>query len=63
MAGSISPERVPIKRPAKGVKPMVVSMHLPPFTAEMLEPFPKWQVTTFVSAAGLPKSSMAREAT
>ena len=44
----MSPQRVPIIRPARGVIPMEVSMHFPSFTALIEEPFPIWQVTIFV---------------
>ena len=42
---SRSPERVPMGRPARGVKPMEVSTLLPPSTAVTEEPLPRWQVT------------------
>ena len=34
-------------------------MHLPPFTAAMLEPLPRWQVMMRVSSAGMFSFSMA----
>ena len=43
------PQRVPMTRPSSGVKPMVVSMDLPPSTAVMLAPLPRWQVMIFRS--------------
>ena len=58
-AASISPLRVPIGTPARGVKPMDVSMHLPPSTAEMEEPLPRWQVTILSSSGFLPRYSAA----
>ena len=48
--GSITPQRVPIIRPARGVRPIEVSMHLPESMAVMEEPFPRWQVMTFISS-------------
>ena len=59
IAGSISPERVPMIRPASGVNPIEVSTDLPPSTAQTLAPFPKWQTITFVSSSGLPSISAA----
>ena len=53
--GSMSPQRVPISTPANGVRPMLVSTHLPPSTAVMLLPLPKWQVTILISFASLPR--------
>ncbi len=47
-AASTSPARVPITRPSKGVKPIVVSMDLPFLTAHTEPPLPKWQVIVFV---------------
>ena len=41
IAGSISPERVPIISPSSGVSPILVSTDLPLSTADILEPFPK----------------------
>ena len=49
MAGSMSPLRVPIMTPASGVKPMDVLTDLPPSTAVMLAPLPRWQVMIFIS--------------
>ena len=45
--GSSVPVRVPIINPSRGVSPMLVSMTLPPSTAAMEEPLPKWQVMIF----------------
>ena len=45
------------------VKPMEVSMHFPPFTAVMEEPFPMWQVMIFVSSTGLSSSFAISAAT
>ncbi len=39
--GSRSPERVPIIRPPVGVKPIVVSIEMPPYTAARLAPLPR----------------------
>ena len=36
------PERVPIGSPSSGVKPIDVSMHLPPTDADIEAPFPRW---------------------
>ena len=58
MAGSIQPDRVPIGTPSRGVRPMEVSMHLPPFTAEMDEPLPRWHTMILRSSAGLPQSPL-----
>ena len=52
-ATSMSPLRVPMGTPARGVKPMDVSMHLPQSTAEMEEPLPRWQVTILSSSGFL----------
>ena len=51
IAGSIEPERVPIIIPSRGVRPIVVSKHLPPLIAEIDEPLPRWQVTILSSSA------------
>ena len=59
MAGSIEPQRVPMMMPSSGVRPMVVSKHLPSLTAEMEEPFPRWQVTILVPSALPPSISIA----
>ncbi len=45
MAGSRSPERVPMTRPSAGVSPMLVSTTRPPWMAAMLQPLPRWHVT------------------
>ena len=57
---SRSPERVPMGRPARGVKPMEVSTLLPPSTAAMEEPLPRWQVMIFSSEGSLPSMAAAR---
>ena len=57
MAGSISPQRVPMGRPSNGVRPMEVSMHLPPRAALTLEPLPRWQVMTRVSSFFMPAAT------
>ena len=46
IAGSKSPERVPIIRPSRGVRPIEVSTHLPPIDAEIDAPFPRWHTIT-----------------
>ena len=43
-AASISPERVPMTMPSRGVMPIEVSTHLPSLTAESEEPLPRWQM-------------------
>ena len=60
---SISPARVPIGRPARGVRPMEVSTQRPPLTAAREEPLPRWQDTTFSSAGSRPRISAARRDT
>lgn len=61
-AGSISPERVPITSPSKGVSPMEVSTHRPPRTADADAPLPRWSTITLTSSGALPSSSaVARE--
>ena len=60
---SISPARVPMGRPARGVRPMEVSMHLPPLMAATEEPLPRWQVMIFRSAMSLPSIAAARAET
>ena len=60
---SMSPARVPMGRPASGVRPMEVSTHLPPSTAAREEPLPRWQDTIFRSLGSLPSSSAARRVT
>ena len=54
IAGSISPQRVPMTIPSKDVKPMLVSTDLPPAMAAILEPLPKWHVMIFKSSMGIP---------
>ena len=46
IAGSRSPERVPIIRPSSGVRPIDVSTHLPPIEAEIEAPLPRWHTIT-----------------
>ena len=62
-AGSISPQRVPIKTPARGVKPIEVSMDRPPWTAVMELPLPRWHVTILSLSTGLSRISAARRET
>ena len=59
----MSPQRVPMGRPARGVKPIEVSTLLPPSTAAMEEPLPRWQEISFSSSMGLPSIAAARWAT
>ena len=58
--GSTSPQRVPIIRPSVGVKPILVSMLLPSFTAVMLPPLPTWQVMIFLPFGSTPRNSHTR---
>jgi hypothetical protein len=44
--GSTVPDLVAMTSPSSGVKPMVVSTHLPLLTAASDDPAPRWQVTT-----------------
>ena len=55
--GSILPDLVPIGIPASGVNPIVVSIHCPPFIADILAPFPKWHVIIFKSFISFPIAS------
>ena len=57
---SMSPERVPMGRPASGVKPMEVSTLLPPSIAVTEEPLPRWQEISLSCSMGLPSISAAR---
>jgi len=45
-AGSMSPQRVPMTSPSRGVKPIEVSTDRPPRTAATEQPLPRWQVIT-----------------
>ena len=56
----MSPEREPIIRPAKGVRPMEVSITLPYFTAATLAPLPIWQVMIFCVLMSTPRKSHTR---
>ena len=58
--GSTSPDRVAITTPATGVKPIVVSIDLPPATAANEAPAPMCAVTRRVDDNGTPSSSLAR---
>ena len=60
MPGSMSPERVPIITPARGVSPILVSTDLPFSTAQMLAPFPRWQTIVFNLSYGLSIISATR---
>src|SRR5699024_5472245 len=53
IAGSISPHLVPITNPANGVNPMLVAKDFPPFTPQILDPFPRWHVIMFNSSTDL----------
>ena len=59
-AGSRSPERVPISTPSSGVRPMLVSTHLPLTTALRDEPLPRWHTMILLSLPFRPSSSIAR---
>src|SRR5699024_4253551 len=59
IAGSRSPERVPIVTPASGVNPIEVSIDLPFSTAVILAPFPKWHVIKRNLLRGISKTSDA----
>ena len=59
MVGSMLPDRVPMRMPSCGVKPMEVSTARPRSTAVMEEPLPRWQVTIFSSDRGRPILSAA----
>ena len=52
--GSTPPERVPIIKPSRGVKPIDVSITLPWSTAAIDEPLPRWQVIILRSLMSLP---------
>ena len=54
--GSRSPVRVLITSPAAGVNPILVSTLLPPCTAAMLAPLPRWARITRRLAASVPAS-------
>ena len=56
----MSPLRVPIMIPDKGVNPIDVLNDLPFLTAVMLAPLPRWQVIIFISSTGLFKISANR---
>ena len=57
IAGSISPERVPIGTPSSGVNPIDVSIDSPYLTALIEEPLPRWQTIIFISFTSFPKNS------
>ena len=63
MAGSMSPLRVPMTSPSRGVKPMEVSMLLPCSIAVTEAPLPRWQVMMLVFSGTRFSSVMARAAT
>ena len=55
--GSTEPVLVPITTPSRGVKPIEVSTDLPPLTAVMEEPLPRWHETILRSSTFLPIAS------
>ena len=57
IAGSMSPERVPMTMPSTGVRPMLVSTTRPPRMAAMLQPLPRWQVTIRDASDATPRSA------
>ncbi len=62
IAGSMAPQRVPIIRPSRGVRPMEVSTATPWSMAEMEQPLPRWQVMSFRSSKGSSMKAAARSA-
>ena len=50
---------VPMIRPSRGVRPMLVSTHLPPMEADTLAPLPKWQTITFAFFGSSPPNLIA----
>jgi hypothetical protein len=63
MAGSRSPERVPITRPSRGVKPIDVSTDRPFRTAVAEHPLPRCKTTALTLSTGEPASSAHRSIT
>ena len=61
--GSISPERVPIIIPARGVNPIEVSTGFPWAIAEIEAPLPRCKVIRFKAANGRCNSSAVLLAT
>ena len=59
-AGSQEPQRVPISRPSRGVRPIEVSTHLPSTTALRLEPLPRWQMMMRWPTGSTPMNSHTR---
>ena len=55
MAGSMSPERVPITKPSSGVNPIEVSTESPARIADAEQPFPRCSVMTFVPSRSMPR--------
>ena len=51
-AGSMLPQRVPMMRPASGVRPIVVSMTSPWRIAARELPLPRWHVTRLTLESG-----------
>jgi len=59
----MSPVRVPIITPPNVAKPMLVSIDLPPSTAAIVTPLPRWPMTILRLSSGLSRSCAARRAT
>jgi hypothetical protein len=60
MAGSQSPERVPMMRPSRGVRPIEVSKEQPSFTALIEEPLPMCAMIRLVLKGSWPRRTAAR---
>ena len=54
IAGSRSPERVPITSPSRGVNPIEVSMGAPSLTAATEHPLPRWSAMIAPRPEGVP---------
>ena len=57
MPGSMSPERVPMARPASGVRPIEVSIGRPLRIAAADAPLPRWRVIWCVCLGSRPSSA------
>ena len=53
---STSPARVPMTRPSRGVRPIVVSTDSPWRTQHIDAPLPRWRRIAFTDATGLPRA-------
>jgi len=53
--GSTSPDRVPMRSPSSGVKPIDVSTERPPRIAQAEQPLPRWSVITFTASRSMPR--------